>query len=93
MFLITYLKCYTKKYISLGNLLVAGFMQLHKLALEESMSNNGESASMNKRTSMSVKKQRAIVYPMMSRKYTAVQRARLRRFEKELLKDKRVVLP
>ena len=63
------------------------------MVLEESMSNNGESASINKRNNLSVKKDRAIVYPMMSRKYTAVQRARLRRFERELLKDKRVVLP
>lgn len=32
----------------------------------------------------------AVVYPMMPREYTAIQRAQLRMFEKELLKGRKV---
>ena len=39
---------------------------------------------------MDNKKKVPIIYPMMPRKYTAVQRKNLRDFEKKLLKGKKV---
>lgn len=43
-----------------------------------------------KRNPIKNTKQSIIVYPMMPRGYTAAQRKKLRRFEKELLNGKKV---
>ena len=49
-------------------------------------------SSYQKRIKESEKGKAVTIYPMMPRDYTAAQRARLRRFEQELLKGKKVNL-
>ena len=48
------------------------------------------SSSSKKKNTVNNSKQIISVYPMMPRGYTAVQREKLRKFEKELLKGKRI---